>query len=134
MIATSKPPVRAIKCCIRSTVAGMRSSDTLFGDSNNSLSVRFGLVLGTALGKSGMGTAISCDSNNDSTWFDSQKRSEILVEGLASGIPLTASPEGAVSRGTIGAKDERRRSDVQNMGAVDDLCCLDAKERVPRCS
>lgn len=32
-------------------------------------------------------------------------------------IPLVASPEGAVRKGTIDAKDERRRSDVQNMGA-----------------
>lgn len=33
------------------------------------------------------------------------------------GIPLTASPDGATNRGTIDAKDERRRSDVQNMVA-----------------
>jgi hypothetical protein len=45
--------------------------------------------------------------------------SEIILEGAdRSGIPLTASPDGATSRGTIDAKDERRRSDAQNMKAV----------------
>jgi hypothetical protein len=41
-----------------------------------------------------------------------------MLEGAdGSGIPLTASPDGAISRGTIDAKDERRRSDAQNMEA-----------------
>jgi len=31
---------------------------------------------------------------------------------------LTASPDGATNRGTIDAKDERRRRDVQNIGIV----------------
>jgi hypothetical protein len=31
---------------------------------------------------------------------------------------LTASPDGETRRGTIDAKDERRRSDVQNMVAA----------------
>jgi len=33
-------------------------------------------------------------------------------------MPLTASPDGATNRGTIDAKDERRRTDVQNIGVV----------------
>jgi hypothetical protein len=42
-----------------------------------------------------------------------------MLEGAGgSGIPFTASPDGAIRRGTIDAKDERRRSDVQNMKAV----------------
>lgn len=43
----------------------------------------------------------------------------MLEDAREHGIPLTASPDGATSRGTIDAKDVRRRSDVQNMSAVD---------------
>jgi hypothetical protein len=40
----------------------------------------------------------------------------MVLEGTkVPGIPLTASPDGDTKRGTIDAKDERRRSDVQNM-------------------
>jgi hypothetical protein len=42
----------------------------------------------------------------------------VLVDAREPRIPLTARPDGETKRGTVDAKDERRRSDVQNMVAT----------------
>jgi hypothetical protein len=114
-MATSRPPVSAMKCWIRSIVAGNLSSDILFGDSNSSRSARFDFVTLLFLGNSIKGNAISCDSSGDSAYS--------TVRGNAYGYnesdtPLTARSDGETKRGTIDAKDERRRSDVQNMVSI----------------
>jgi hypothetical protein len=65
-MATSRPPVSAMKCWMRSIVAGNLSSDMLFGDSNSSRSARFDFVALLVFGNSTKGKAISCDSSDDS--------------------------------------------------------------------
>jgi hypothetical protein len=51
-------------------MAGSLSSDILFGDSNSSRSARFDFVTLLLLGSSTRGIVMSCDSSDDSAWFD----------------------------------------------------------------